>query len=316
MSSGEYTPGTVIEELAIFPLPQCVLFPGTILPLHVFEPRYRVMTERVLASVIEAVIGACFLHAGYERTAVAVVQAFEPELEHALEHPVDFKSTFQERLAQRGEVVVYEVTQEMGPPHDRTFEVRAVVDGRIAGTGVGRSKKAAEQELKIAASAFEHEKGRGPKIAAARERFGKARDRVAARLAELRETENWKRWANVPKLEKLCERMEALKDLADPKEAAAQLKVLQAEWKTVGAAPKEKSEALWQRFKAAGDEVFKKTHEGFEKLTAERTENLAAAIPHAQKTLWLLPGADHRLNLEFEAILARADAMFAQCGVA
>lgn len=105
-----------------------------------------VMTERVLASVIEAVIGACFLHAGYERTAVAVVQAFEPELEHALEHPVDFKSTFQERLAQRGEVVVYEVTQEMGPPHDRTFEVRAVVDGRIAGTGVGRSKKAAEQE--------------------------------------------------------------------------------------------------------------------------------------------------------------------------
>ena len=105
-----------------------------------------VMTERVLASVIEAVIGACFLHAGYERTAAAVVEAFAPELEQALEHPVDFKSTFQERLAQRGEVVVYEVTEEIGPPHDRTFEVRAVVDGRIVGTGSGRSKKAAEQE--------------------------------------------------------------------------------------------------------------------------------------------------------------------------
>ena len=51
-----------------------------------------VMTERVLASVIEAVIGACFLHAGYERTAAAVVEAFVPELEHALEHPIDFKS--------------------------------------------------------------------------------------------------------------------------------------------------------------------------------------------------------------------------------
>lgn len=105
-----------------------------------------VMTERVLASVIEAVIGACFLHAGYERTAAAVVEAFEPELEHALEHPVDFKSTFQERLAQRGEIVVYEVSGELGPPHDRTFEVHAVVDGRIVGTGSGRSKKAAEQE--------------------------------------------------------------------------------------------------------------------------------------------------------------------------
>ena len=79
-----------------------------------------VMTERVLASVIEAVIGACFLHGGYERTAAAVVEAFEPELEQALEHPVDFKSTFQERLAQRGEVVVYEATAEIGPPHDRT----------------------------------------------------------------------------------------------------------------------------------------------------------------------------------------------------
>ncbi|HMS62255.1 MAG TPA: putative dsRNA-binding protein [Solirubrobacteraceae bacterium] len=105
-----------------------------------------VMTERVLASVIEAVIGACFLHGGYERTAAAVVEAFEPELEQALEHPVDFKSTFQERLAQRGEVVVYEVTAEIGPPHDRTFEVRAMVDEKVVATGRGRSKKAAEQE--------------------------------------------------------------------------------------------------------------------------------------------------------------------------
>lgn len=105
-----------------------------------------VMTERVLASVIEAVIGACFLHAGYERTAAAVVEAFAPELEQALEHPVDFKSTFQERLAQRGEVVVYEVTEEIGPPHDRIFEVRALVDEKVVATGRGRSKKAAEQE--------------------------------------------------------------------------------------------------------------------------------------------------------------------------
>src|SRR6201993_3033470 len=35
-------------------------------------------TERVLASVIEAVIGACFLAYGYDRTAEAVVAAFAP----------------------------------------------------------------------------------------------------------------------------------------------------------------------------------------------------------------------------------------------
>src|ERR1700757_1322550 len=56
-------------------------------------------TERVLASVIEAVIGACYLHVGYQRTAEAVVEAFAPEIELALENPVDFKSTLQEILA-------------------------------------------------------------------------------------------------------------------------------------------------------------------------------------------------------------------------
>jgi ribonuclease-3 len=105
-----------------------------------------VSTERVLASVIEAVIGACYLHAGYERTSEAVVEAFMPEIDHALDHPVDFKSTLQERLAQRGEVVTYDVTAELGPPHDRTFEVLASVGERPVGTGSGRSKKHAEQE--------------------------------------------------------------------------------------------------------------------------------------------------------------------------
>jgi ribonuclease III len=105
-----------------------------------------VRTERVLASVIEAVIGACYLAFGYERTAAAVVEAFAPEIEEALEHPVDFKSALQERLARRGELVAYEVTAEEGPPHDRVFTVEATVAGVEVGQGQGRSKKDAEQE--------------------------------------------------------------------------------------------------------------------------------------------------------------------------
>ncbi len=105
-----------------------------------------VETERVLASVIEAVIGACYLTAGYERTAQAVVQAFAPEIEQALEHPVDFKSALQELLARRGSVVNYEVVGESGPPHERTYEVAALVDGEMVGSGSGKSKKHAEQE--------------------------------------------------------------------------------------------------------------------------------------------------------------------------
>jgi ribonuclease-3 len=108
-------------------------------------------TERVLASVIEAVIGACFLAFGYDRTAAAVVEAFTPEIEDALENPVDFKSALQERLARQGELVSYDVIEEQGPPHDRVFQIRATIGGIEVGRGTGRSKKDAEQEAAQAA---------------------------------------------------------------------------------------------------------------------------------------------------------------------
>jgi len=121
-----------------------------------------VETERVLASVIEAVIGACYLHAGYERTAAAVVEAFQPEISSALTHPVDFKSTLQERLARRAATVEYAVDIESGPPHDRTFEVVASVDGAPVGRGAGRSKKHAEQEAARIALEALHPDAPGP----------------------------------------------------------------------------------------------------------------------------------------------------------
>ena len=110
-----------------------------------------ISTERVLASVIEAVIGACYLAYGYERTAEAVVEAFAPEIEEALEHPVDFKSALQERLARRGALVSYDVVEEQGPPHDRIFEISATIEGVEVARGTGRSKKDAEQEAAQAA---------------------------------------------------------------------------------------------------------------------------------------------------------------------
>jgi ATP-dependent Lon protease len=39
-----------LEALPLFPLPQTVLFPGALLPLHVFEPRYRAMVRDILSS--------------------------------------------------------------------------------------------------------------------------------------------------------------------------------------------------------------------------------------------------------------------------
>jgi ribonuclease-3 len=110
-----------------------------------------ISTERVLASVIEAVIGACYLAFGYEPTAEAVVEAYLPEIEDALDHPVDHKSALQELLARRGALVSYAVVDEQGPPHNRTFSISARIDGEEVGRGTGRSKKDAEQEAAQAA---------------------------------------------------------------------------------------------------------------------------------------------------------------------
>ena len=102
-------------------------------------------SERTLASVCEAVIGACYLAHGYERTAEAVVEAFADQVDYARRERLDFKSELQERLARDGATVSYVVTDEAGPPHDRRFEVRAKVGDDEVGVGTGRSKKEAEQ---------------------------------------------------------------------------------------------------------------------------------------------------------------------------
>ncbi len=48
----------VLEQVAVFPLPRLVLFPGTTLPLHFFEPRYREMMEDTIASGAELLVVA------------------------------------------------------------------------------------------------------------------------------------------------------------------------------------------------------------------------------------------------------------------
>jgi ribonuclease III len=109
------------------------------------DPEALVASERALASVCEATIGACYLHHGFEDTAEATVTAFAEQIELASETMLDFKSALQELLAREGSRVTYEVVQEAGPPHDRRFEVAAVLDSEVIGRGEGRSKKSAEQ---------------------------------------------------------------------------------------------------------------------------------------------------------------------------
>lgn len=103
-------------------------------------------SDRILASVCEAIIGAAYVTFGFERVAPAIVHAFADQVEDALENPVDFKSLLQEQLARRSELVAYRIDEETGPPHDRSFVAVAEVNGEEIGRGIGKTKKSAEQE--------------------------------------------------------------------------------------------------------------------------------------------------------------------------
>lgn len=120
-------------------------------------PAELVGSERAMASIVESLIGACYMQFGLERTAAALLAAFAPQVDLASGTLLDFKSALQEQLARHGRRVRYEVIEESGPPHDKTFRVEARVDEEIVGTGTGASKKAAEQAA--AAEALEKAAG-------------------------------------------------------------------------------------------------------------------------------------------------------------
>jgi ribonuclease-3 len=101
--------------------------------------------RNVLAALVEACLGALYVEHGFEPIREPIVEAFADRIEYALEGHVDFKTELQEELARRGLSVTYAVLEVEGPPHDRRFTCAALVDGEEYGTGVGPSKKTAEQ---------------------------------------------------------------------------------------------------------------------------------------------------------------------------
>ena len=107
-------------------------------------------------------------------------------------------------------------------------------------------------------------------------RLQAVRAAVQPRLEELRNAEEWKRWANVQVQEDLCTKMEALIAVADaePEKAANEMRALQEKWKPVAAAPRSQAETLWTRFKAAQSQVYDKCKDFFAQQAAERQEAL------------------------------------------
>ena len=92
-------------------------------------------------------------------------------------------------------------------------------------------------------------------------------------MQELRDMDDWQKWANAGVQEDLCRRVEQLMQVDDLAAAARQLRELQARWKQVASAPKGQSQVLWTRFKAAADAVRARCEVHFAKLAEDQSSN-------------------------------------------
>ena len=100
----------------------------------------------ILSDVVEAIAGALFLDAGFERTAEIVVGWFELRLGEVGGDP-DYKSRLQSKVqSEGGPTPHYRTVTETGPDHDKTFEVALFVGDEEITRGAGRSKKDASQD--------------------------------------------------------------------------------------------------------------------------------------------------------------------------
>lgn len=107
---------------------------------------------RLLASALEAIIGALFLDAGFKTTEEVLLKLFGARIEKLKSVAdseildADYKSRFQERVQEKFKTTpVYELIGESGPSHGKVFLVQLLVNGKIEASGMGKSKKAAEQ---------------------------------------------------------------------------------------------------------------------------------------------------------------------------
>ncbi|MBI2833894.1 MAG: DUF349 domain-containing protein [Acidobacteria bacterium] len=142
------------------------------------------------------------------------------------------------------------------------------------------------------------------------ERLKAVRGKLGARLRELREADDWQRWANAAIQEQLCVRTEALLQVEDLDEAAKALRQIQSEWRAASAVPRSRAQALWRRFKAAHDQLWPRLEAHFAQQAGERAENLrrkealcASAEALTESTDWIHTADEmKRLQAEWQTI--------------
>jgi ribonuclease-3 len=102
----------------------------------------------ILANAFEAVIGALYLDGGYEAAKTFIDNNLFHKVHDVVEKRLwqDAKSRLQELAQDKVSATpAYEIINQSGPDHNKTFVVAVMVSGKRMGVGEGRSKQDAEQ---------------------------------------------------------------------------------------------------------------------------------------------------------------------------
>lgn len=103
--------------------------------------------KAIVADIFESFIGSMFLDKGLNYVKDFMYKYIMPLIqENKLSFINDYKSKLQEAVQTDKKSVTYVITDESGPAHNKVFNVDVMVNNIIYGSGVGHSKKEAEQE--------------------------------------------------------------------------------------------------------------------------------------------------------------------------
>ena len=104
-------------------------------------------SDKILENVLEALIGATYLDAGLKPAYNLIKSLLLSDiLIYDVDDLTDYKSKLQEEIqAEHRDAVQYVTVETTGPAHDRTFKVQVLYNEIVLGTGVGKSKKKAEE---------------------------------------------------------------------------------------------------------------------------------------------------------------------------
>ena len=104
------------------------------------------VNQTILADVFEAFVAALYLDQGYNFTRDFVLNIITDYIDRGVDFLHDYKSTLQELVQTVKKSIIYEVIDEKGPAHNKTFTSIVKIDGIVMGKGTAGSKKASEQE--------------------------------------------------------------------------------------------------------------------------------------------------------------------------